>query len=106
MSEWDVKYMEEAVDDLKNLDNTQRIQVLKAIKKISKNPLPNTEGGLGKPLGNHAALQLTGYQKIKLKNAGLRVVYSVVRDQKTMRIIIISVRDDDKVYKIAQDRVR
>ena len=55
------------------------MQVLKAIEKVSQNPLPNYEGGYGKPLGNRVASQLAGYYKIKLRKSGLRVVYSIVR---------------------------
>jgi mRNA interferase RelE/StbE len=106
MSEWAIEYIKEASDDLKELDRTQQLQVLKAIKKVSANPLPNSEGGLGKPLGNHLSTKLAGYLKIKLLKAGLRVVYCLVMDKNIMRIIIISVRDDDTVYKMAQDRVK
>ncbi|SHE62101.1 type II toxin-antitoxin system RelE family toxin [Alkalibacter saccharofermentans] len=106
MSEWQVEYTEDANDDLKDLDGSQRLLVLKAIKKVSKNPLPYTEGVYGKPLVNHNTSKLAGYQKIKLKDAGIRVVYSIVRDDKKMRIIIISIRDDEKVYKMAQDRIK
>lgn len=106
MNEWQVEYTEAALDDLKDLDGSQRLLVLKAIKKVSKNPLPTTEGGYGKPLGNHNTSKLTGYQKIKLKDAGIRVVYRIVRDNKKMRIIIISVRDDEKVYRMALERIK
>jgi mRNA interferase RelE/StbE len=106
MRDWHVEYIDEALADLKKLDNTQQKIVLKSIQKVSRNPLPSSEGGLGKPLGNHVTSQLAGYQKIKLKSAGLRVVYSVIRDQNKMRIVIISVRDDYRVYKMAQDRVK
>jgi mRNA interferase RelE/StbE len=106
MSKWTVEYTKEATDDLKALDGSQQKQVLKAIDKVSENFLPNTEGVLGKPLGDHAASRLAGYLKIKLKSAGLRVVYSIVRGDEKMRIIIISVRDDYKVYKMAQNRIK
>lgn len=106
MSDWRVEYTREAKKDLESLDPTARIQVLKAIKKVSANPLPNTEGGYGKPLGNHMTSKLAGYLKIKLLRLGLRVVYGLVREKDTMRIIIISVRDDETVYKIAQERIK
>ena len=106
MSKWKGEYTKEAADDLKDLDRSRQKQVLKAIDKVSENPLPNTEGGLGKPLGNHATTKLAGYLKIKLKSVGLRVVYRAARDDKKMRIIIISVRDDSEVYKMAQERMK
>jgi mRNA interferase RelE/StbE len=94
---WTVVYTQEAEKDLKALDRSQQLQVLKAIKKVSANPLPNTEGGYGKPLGNRLSTHLAGYLKIKLQKAGLRVVYSLVKENNTMKIIVISVRNDETV---------
>ncbi|MEN3003812.1 type II toxin-antitoxin system RelE/ParE family toxin [Dehalobacterium formicoaceticum] len=88
------------------MDNTQRVQVLKAIEKVSTNPLPANEGGLGKPLGSHSGNNLTGYLKIKLLKLGLRVIYKVVREGNIMRIIVISVRDDETVYNMARERMK
>ena len=103
---WAIEYTNEAESDLKSLDRSQQLQVLKAIDKVSENPLPQSEGGYGKPLGNRMSANLAGYLKIKLLKLGLRVVYSVVRDKNIMRIIIISVRDDDTVYKLAKKRIK
>ena len=102
---WKIEYTKEALNDLKALDNTQQIQVIKAIKKVSENPLPKTEGGYGKPLGNHISSKLAGYMKIKLVRLGIRIVYAIIRKDYVMRIIIISVRDEESVYKIADKRV-
>ena len=100
-----VQYLKEALKDLKSLDNSQQLQVLKAIDKVSKNPLPSFEGGYGKPLGNKSNTNLTGYFKIKLLKLGIRVVYGIVREQGIMRIIVISIREDDAVYQLAVDRI-
>lgn len=64
---WEVEYLPEAESDLKSLDGSQRILVLKAIKKVKQNPLPVYEGGYGKPLGNKNGNDLTGFLKVKLK---------------------------------------
>ena len=104
MNDWAVEYTCEAVKDLKRLDHSQQIVIVKAIDKVSVNPLPDTEGGYGKPLGNHVTGNLSGYMKIKLRSHGLRVVYRLTREDSVMRIIVISVRDDDSVYKMAQQR--
>jgi mRNA interferase RelE/StbE len=71
---WAVIYTREAKQDLQNLDHSQRLPVLKAIQKVADNPLPRSEGGYGKPLGNHASFRLAGYLKITLMALGLRVV--------------------------------
>lgn len=103
---WVVEYIKEAEADLKELDHSQQLHVLKAIKKVSTNPLPNTIGGYGKPLGSHLSNNLVGYLKIKLLKLGIRVVYQLVEKKGTMKIIIISIRDDEKVYKLAQERIK
>ena len=103
--EWKVEYLREALKDLKSLDHSQQLQVLKAIDKVSKNPLPIFEGGYGKPLGNKSNTNLTGYFKIKLLKLGIRVVYGLVREHGIMRIVVISIREDDTVYQVAVDRI-
>jgi mRNA interferase RelE/StbE len=52
---WRVEYLKEAVEDLKRLDHSQRLQVLKAIDKVSTNPLPQNEGGYGNLLETRTA---------------------------------------------------
>jgi len=99
---WDIEFTQEAKKDLIELDNSQRIQVLKAIRKVSDNLLPASEGGYG----NRMSSNLAGYLKIKLQKIGLRVVCCLVRNGNIMRIIIISVRDDEMVYKLAQKRIQ
>ncbi|MER0285380.1 hypothetical protein ABRY17_15855 [Clostridioides difficile] len=47
---WNIFYTKDSHKDLKKLDNSQRKQVLKAIEKVSYNPLPSPDG-YGKPLG-------------------------------------------------------
>ncbi len=102
---WTVEYIKEAQKDLRKLDPYVRKLVLKAIDKTAERPLPPPEG-LGKPLGNHALSSLSGFYKIKLKNLGYRVVYELVREGNVMKIIIISVRDDEVVYKEAEYRIQ
>lgn len=104
--DWIIEYTKGAENDLKSLDRTQQLQVLKSISKVSANPLPKAEGGYGKPLGNHMSSKLSGYLKIKLMKLGLRVVYGLERKGNIMKIIIISIRDDETVYKMAQERIK
>ncbi|MDY5912721.1 MAG: type II toxin-antitoxin system RelE/ParE family toxin [Inconstantimicrobium porci] len=101
---WEVEYCDEAKKDIKKLDGSQIKQVLKAIEKVSTNPLPFNEGGYGKPLGNKSGNNLTGYLKIKLRQLGIRVVYRLKRENGIMRVIVVSVREDNAVYQIAVDR--
>ena len=101
---WSLKYLPEAAKDLKSLAGNQRILVAKAIDKVLMNPLPLQEGGLGKPLGNKHEKDLSGFLKIKLKNAGIRIVYKVIRTKTEMFVIVIGARADDEVYDTAQRR--
>lgn len=106
MSGWRIEYIKEAERDLLKLDRSQQLQVLKAIEKVSSNPLPINEGGFEKPLGSHCGSNLTGYLKIKLLKLGLRIVYQVIREGSVMKIIVISVRDDKTVYKLVKHRTK
>lgn len=101
---WKVAYLPEAEKDLKDLDGSRRILVQKAIKKVSQNPLPDNEGGYGKPLGNHNQTNLAGFLKVKLRGAGLRIVYKLIRTETEMLVVIIGARADDEVYAQAQNR--
>lgn len=101
---WKVKYLPEAVKDMKNLAGNQQLLIAKALKKVSQNPLPENEGGYGKPLGNHNDSKLAGLLKVKLKSAGLRIVYKLVRTETEMLIVVIGARADDEVYDTAQKR--
>ena len=101
---WKVEFLEEAVKDLKKLDHSVQIQVLKGIQKVSRNPLPIQEGGYGKPLGNKSGTNLTNLLKIKFRDLGIRVVYKTVRIDGIMKIIVISARTDEQVYKEAEKR--
>ncbi|MBD5159022.1 MAG: type II toxin-antitoxin system RelE/ParE family toxin [Ruminococcus sp.] len=103
---WSVEYLPEAKKDLKNLDGSQRLLVLKAIKKVQTNPLPQSEGGYGKPLGNKNGNDLSGFLKVKLKSAGLRIVYKTVKSDDQMLIIVIGARADEEVYNIAGKRIQ
>lgn len=101
---WDLKYLPETEKDLASLDNQQRIRVLKAIKKVKTNPLPQNEGGYGKSLGHKQGTNLTSFLKIILWGDGIRIVYKLLRTETRMLIVVIGIREDEEVYEIAQKR--
>ncbi len=101
---WSIEFLDEAEKDMKKLDHSAQIQVLKGIRKVSRNPLSIEEGGYGKPLGNKSGTNLTNLMKIKLKDLGIRVVYKVERVDGVMKIIVISARTDEQVYREAAKR--
>lgn len=102
---WKIEYIKEAQKDLKRLDLYNRKIIVKAIEKTAERPLPPPDG-IGKPLGNHSTSKLSGFYKIKLRNLGYRVVYSLVKDKETIKVIVISIRDDDAAYKEAERRIK
>lgn len=101
---WKDKYLKEALDDLDKLDAELREIVLAGVKKVRQNPLPQSEGGYGKPLGNKSGNNLTGFFKIKYKGIGIRVVYTLVRDKEIMNIVVISKRDENYCYEVVDKR--
>jgi mRNA interferase RelE/StbE len=98
---WHVKFLDEAKNDVRNLDNSLKKQIFKGIAKVSTNPLPHPNG-YGKPLGNKGGNNLTNFFKIKYRGIGIRVVYTLALDSHTMNIIVISQRDDDYCYSVAE----
>jgi mRNA interferase RelE/StbE len=101
---WDIEYSEEAEKDIDSLNASVIGQVVRAIEKVSRNPLPKSEGGYGNPLGNKYDLNLTGLCKIKLLKLGIRIIYKLVRTDEIMKIIVVAARTDNEVYKLAARR--
>ena len=103
---WSIKYHPLAYEELRQLDGSVKIMVLKGIQKVSENPKPQNEGGYGKPLGNQNGNNLTGLLKIKFLRIGIRVVYKLIENPETneMYILVISLRADNEVYDIAGKR--
>ena len=101
---WSVRFLPEAEKDLISLLRTHQIMVKKVIAKVRENPLPQNEGGYGKPLGHKRGKNLTNLLKIKLRGAGIRIVYKLVKTETQMLIIVIGLREDEEVYEIAHTR--
>ena len=101
----EVMYLPEIEKDLKQLDNTQRNLVIKAIEKVQQNPLPDYENGYGKSIGNHNSTKFADFLKIKLCSGGLRVIYQLLKTESTMLIVAADVRADEEVYESAGKRV-
>ena len=99
-------YLSDSAKDLKNFAGNLRLMAVKAIGKVLQNPLPVTEGGYGKPLGNKQGNDLAELLKIKLRDAGIRVVYKLIRSETEMLVVVIGARADDEVYETAQHRAK
>ncbi|MCI9174063.1 MAG: type II toxin-antitoxin system RelE/ParE family toxin [Lachnospiraceae bacterium] len=101
---WSIEFLDEAEKDLRKLAHSVQIQVLNGIRKVGQNPLPAEEGGYGKSLGNKSGTNLTNLMKIKFRHLGIRVVYKVEHVDGVMKIIVVSARTDERVYKEALKR--
>ena len=97
---WQIKITNETRNDFNNFDKGIKGQILKGIFKVSKNPLPKPDG-YGKPLGNKSGNNLMGFFKIKYRDIGIRVVYTLITDKEIMNIVVISERDDNYCYEMA-----
>ena len=101
-----LRFTPEADNDLLKFNNSQKDQIGRAIEKVLTNPLHQSEGGYGKPLGNKRGRNLTGCFKITLKKMGIRIVYELIRTETTMEIIVIAARADEEVYDMAAKRIK
>lgn len=101
---YELKFLPEAIEDLKNIDSSIRPQILKGIKKVLKNPEAKSLGGYGEPLGNRNDAKLSGLYKIKFRGIGQLVVYALQKTENSMVVIVISAREDMKVYIEAEKR--
>ncbi len=101
---YQVKFLPEAVNDMKKLDHSLRPQVAKGIRKVSQNPVSIYQGGYGKPLGNKDGTNLSGLYKIKFRGIGIRAIYSLEEHEGVMTVIVVSVRADNQVYQEAGKR--
>ena len=101
---WQLQYLAETTEDFDSLDGSQKILVRKAIKKTGENPLPKAEGGYGAPLGNKGSRDLTNFLKIKIRKAGIRIVYKLIQTETVMLVVVIGLREDEDVYEVALKR--
>ena len=102
---WNIRYLDEVDGDFKKLDGSQKIKVRKAIKRTLTNPLPRSQGGYGIELGHKGGINLAKCLEIKLRGEGLRVIYKLIHTDTEMLVIIVGVREDEKVYNDAQERI-
>ena len=100
-----VEFDSRAIDDLSKIDASSKKVILKTINRVAENPLPRAEGGYGWPLGNKHGMNLTNLLKIKLRGLGYRVVYQLKRTETAMEIIVVGVRTDEEVYRMAYERL-
>ena len=92
--------LDEAKEDLRDLDGTARRIVAKGIEKLRTEPAQR-----GAPLGSRSAGNLTGLRKLTVGNREFRIVYDVRDDGTIVVVWVIGRRADDEVYRLAVSRL-
>jgi mRNA interferase RelE/StbE len=87
-----------ALDDYNNLDGSVRKLVNKKLEDLEERA-----DEIGKILSG----DLAGYREIKLREAGIRIIYRIT-DQKIdiFTIVTIGKRESDQVFKVAVHRIQ
>lgn len=96
---WNIKWLPEASGDIRELDNSVRIQVFKSILKLEIDPWNR-----GKPLGNQPQAALANCRAIRAAS-GQRIAYWVVERLQTVLILAVGPREDEQVYRNAAQRI-
>lgn len=96
-----LSFHEDVANDLKKLDGSQLMLVLKALQRIEE-----SNGEIGENLGKRNDTNLKGYKKVKLRKHGIRIVFKQMNNEIVVaKIICIGKREDDEVYKEAYKRL-
>lgn len=94
-----VQLTDEAREDIRDLDGSERKIVLKALKKLETEP-----GKRGHPLGSKDTGNLTGLRKLVVGDRQYRIVYRVERE--TVVIVwVVGTRTDSECYEMASARL-
>lgn len=96
-----VELTDEAREDLRELDGSQRKAVLKALRKLETAPEQR-----GQPLGSQTGGNLTTFRKLVVQDRDLRVIYRVEPSGAVVVVWVIAARADDHCYDLAVSRLR
>lgn len=96
-----VELTEDAREDLRDLDGSARVLVLKALRKLETEPEQR-----GAPLGSRATSNLTTFRKLVVGDRDYRIVYRVEADGTVVVVWVIARRADDEVYQLAMSRLQ
>lgn len=95
----------DASKEYSKLDNS----VIELVDK-SIDELEHRADEVGKPLSNHNDTKLAGCKEIKLRDAGIRIVFRVTNERvdvlRIVYILTIEERSRDSVFKLAHKRFK
>ncbi|WP_438348936.1 type II toxin-antitoxin system RelE family toxin [Paenibacillus sp. FA6] len=102
---FDIRFDEDAEREYNKLDNSVLGKVNKAIDE-----LVYRADEVGKKLSNHSNTKLAGCKEIKLRDAGIRIVFRVTNEivevLSVVYILTIERRNQDYAFKIADRRLK
>ncbi|HIB1903641.1 TPA: type II toxin-antitoxin system RelE family toxin [Enterococcus faecium] len=94
---YQIKYTHASKKDYEKLDNSQKLQVRKSLKKLEE---------LGLQAGQSLRGKLADCKKIKHKKLGLRVIFKQSDlGIEIIEIVVIGKRDEKEVYREAEKRL-
>jgi mRNA interferase RelE/StbE len=106
MSErFDIRFDEDAEKEYNKLDNSVLGIVNKAIDELAYRA-----DEVGKKINNYSNTKLAGCKEIKLRDAGIRIVFRITNETvevlRVVYILAIERRSQDLVFKIADRRLK
>ncbi|MCT4635973.1 MAG: type II toxin-antitoxin system RelE/ParE family toxin [Rickettsiales bacterium] len=88
-------FLKSALKEWENLDHQIKAQFKKKLAERLENPVISKDKLSG----------LNDCYKIKLRNAGYRLVYKVIKDKITVQVVAVAKRDKSLVYDLARKRI-
>ena len=91
---YSLRFKQEALKEWRRLDNSLKIQFKKKLKERLQNPCV-------------PSVRLSGRDnryKIKLRNAGYRLVYEVRESEFVVVVIAVGKREKNSIYKVSETR--
>ena len=93
---YELKYFDEAIDDLREVDNSVRVVLQKKIMKRLRSPRVPKDALSG---------NLSGAYKLKDSKTGYRLLYIVLDEQNTVLVFAVDRRDKFRAYKVGAQRI-
>lgn len=97
--DYKLKWKPEAEKEFGKLDLSIQKLAFSQFKKLRNSPQ------LGKPLGNRAGLDLTGYMKLYFFKKKYRIVYKLNEGSNTVTIFSVGKREGMEVYHRVMERL-
>lgn len=97
--DYKLKWKSEAEKEFGKLDLSIQKLAFSQFKKLKNSPQ------LGKPLGNRAGLDLTGYRKLYFFKGKYRIVYRFDEDRNIVTIFSVGKREGMEVYHKVIERL-